>query len=123
MEKLKKSQDDYAKAQKSGTEEEEKQVTANALDIARQNADIASANVNTQTDIANQAQRNVTDTATRLKASMENLLGGLQQISSGGLYNAYSGIIKTVNGFKDVIGKTSESLQRSSHCRMDFVYY
>lgn len=110
LEKLKKSQDDYAKAQKSGTEEE-KQVTANALDIARQNADIASANVKTQTDIANQAQRNVTDTATRLKASMENLLGGLQQISSGGLYNAYSGIIKTVNGFKDIIGKTSESLQ------------
>lgn len=110
LEKLKKSQDDYAKAQKSGTEEE-KQVTAKALDIARQNADIASANVKTQTDIANQAQRNVTDTATRLKASMENLLGGLQQISSGGLYNAYSGIIKTVNGFKDVIGKTSESLQ------------
>ena len=110
LEKLKESQDDYAKAQKSGTEEE-KQVTANALDIARQNADIASANVKTQTDIANQAQRNVTDTATRLKASMENLLGGLQQISSGGLYNAYSGIIKTVNGFKDVIGKTSESLQ------------
>ena len=110
LEKLKKSQDDYAKAQKSGTEEE-KQVTANALDIARQNADIASANVKTQTDIANQAQRNVTDTATRLKASMENLLGGLQQISSGGLYNTYSGIIKTVNGFKDVIGKASESLQ------------
>lgn len=110
LEKLKESQDDYAKAQKSGTEEE-KQVTANALDIARQNADIASANVKTQTDIANQAQRNVTDTATRLKASMENLLGGLQQISSGGLYNAYSGIIKTVNGFKDVIGKASESLQ------------
>ena len=110
LEKLKKSQDHYAKAQKSGTEEE-KQVTANAHDIARQNADIASANVKTQTDIANQAQRNVTDTATRLKASMENLLGGLQQISSGGLYNAYSGIIKTVNGFKDVIGKTSESLK------------
>lgn len=110
LEKLKKSQDDYAKAQKSGTEEE-KQVAANALDIARQNADIASANVKTQTDIANQAQQNVADTATRLKASMENLLGGLQQISSGGLYNAYSGIIKTVNGFKDVIGKTSESLQ------------
>lgn len=110
LEKLKKSQDDYTKAQKGGTESE-KQAAANALETARQNADIASANVKTQTDIANQAQRNVTDTATRLKASMENLLGGLQQISSGGLYNAYSGIIKTVNGFKDVIGKTSESLK------------
>ena len=110
LERLKKSQDDYTKAQKGGTESE-KQAAANALETARQNADIASANVKTQTDIANQAQRNVTDTATRLKASMENLLGGLQQISSGGLYNAYSGIIKTVNGFKDVIGKTSESLQ------------
>ena len=110
LERLKKSQDDYTKAQKGGTESE-KQAAANALETARQNADIASANVKIQTDIANQAQRNVTDTATRLKASMENLLGGLQQISSGGLYNAYSGIIKTVNGFKDVIGKTSESLK------------
>lgn len=110
LEKLQKAQEDYAKAQKDGTESE-KQATANALETAQQNADIASANVKTQTDIANQAQRNVTDTATRLKASMENLLGGLQQISSGGLYNAYSGIIKTVNGFKDVIGKTSESLK------------
>lgn len=110
LERLKKSQDDYTKVQKGGTESE-KQAAANALETARQNADIASANVKTQTDIANQAQRNVTDTATILKASMENLLGGLQQISSGGLYNAYSGIIKTVNGFKDVIGKTSESLK------------
>lgn len=110
LERLKKSQDDYTKAQKGGTESE-KQAAANALETARQNADITSANVKTQTDIANQAQRNVTDTATILKASMENLLGGLQQISSGGLYNAYSGIIKTVNGFKDVIGKTSESLK------------
>ena len=110
LERLKKSQDDYTKAQKGGTESE-KQAAANALETARQNADIASANVKTQTDIANQAQRNVTDTATILKASMKNLLGGLQQISSGGLYNAYSGIIKTVNGFKDVIGKTSESLK------------
>ena len=110
LEKLQKAQEDYAKAQKDGTESE-KQAAANALETAQQNADIASANVKTQTDIANQAQRNMTDTATRLKTSMENLLGGLQQISSGGLYNAYSGIIKTVNGFKDVIGKTSESLQ------------
>lgn len=110
LERLKKSQDDYTKAQKGGTESE-KQAAANALETARQNADIASAIVKTQTNIANQAQRNVTDTATKLKASMENLLGGLQQISSGGLYNAYSGIIKTVNGFKDVIGKTSESLK------------
>ena len=110
FEKLKKAQDDYTKAQKDGTESE-KQAAANALETAQQNADIASANVKTQTDIANQAQQNVADTATKLKASMENLLGGLQQLSSGGLYNAYSGIIKTVNGFKDAIGKTSESLK------------
>jgi hypothetical protein len=88
LERLKKSQDDYTKAQKGGTESE-KQAAANALETARQNADIASANVKTQTDIANQAQRNVTDTATILKASMENLLGGLQQISSGGLYKTH----------------------------------
>ena len=110
LEKLQKAQEDYAKAQKDGTESE-KQAAANALETAQQNADIASANVKTQTDIANQAQQNVSDTATKLKASMENILGGLQQLSSGGLYDAYRGIIKTVNGFKDVIGKTSESLK------------
>ncbi|TDB21485.1 phage tail tape measure protein [Phocaeicola dorei] len=110
LEKLQKAQEDYAKAQKDGTESE-KQAATNALETAQQNADIASANVKTQTDIANQAQQNVSDTATKLKASMENILGGLQQLSSGGLYDAYSGIIKTVNGFKDVIGKTSESLK------------
>lgn len=110
LEKLQKAQEDYAKAQKDGTESE-KQAAANALETAQQNADIASANVKTQTDIANQAQQNISDTATKLKASMENILGGLQQLSSGGLYDAYSGIIKTVNGFKDVIGKTSESLK------------
>ena len=110
LEKLQKAQEDYAKAQKDGTESD-KQAAANALETAQQNADIASANVKTQTDIANQAQQNVSDTATKLKASMENILGGLQQLSSGGLYDAYSGIIKTVNGFKDVIGKTSESLK------------
>lgn len=110
LEKLQKAQEDYAKAQKDGTESE-RQAAANALETAQRNADIASAGVRTQTDIANQARQDVADTATRLKASMENLLGGLQQLSSGGLYNAYSGIIKTVNGFNDVIGKTSESLQ------------
>ena len=110
LEKLQKAQEDYAKAQKDGTESG-KQAATNALETAQQNADIASANVKTQTDIANQAQQNVSDTATKLKASMENILGGLQQLSSGGLYDAYSGIIKTVNGFKDVIGKTSESLK------------
>lgn len=113
LEKLQKAQEDYAKAQKDGTESE-KQAATNALETAQQNADIASANVKTQTDIANQAQQNVSDTATKLKASMENILGGLQQLSSGGLYDAYSGIIKTVNGFKDVIGKTSESLKEVS---------
>lgn len=42
LERLKKSQDDYTKAQKGGTESE-KQAAANALETARQNADIASA--------------------------------------------------------------------------------
>lgn len=46
LERLKKSQDDYTKAQKGGTESE-KQAAANALETARQNADIASANVKT----------------------------------------------------------------------------
>lgn len=110
LEELKKAQEDYTEVQKSGTEDEKK-TAKDALDMAQNNADVASANVDTMTNIAIESQQNLSNTATNLQASMENVVGGLQQIASGGLYNAYSGAIKTINGFKDVMGQTSESLK------------
>lgn len=109
VEKLKKAQEDYEKALKSGTDEE-KQATQDALDIARQNADIASSNVKTQTDNANQAQQNVTDTATKLKSGMENVTEGLSKLASGGISSAYQGLLQAGSTMKGAIGEITKSL-------------
>lgn len=109
VEKLKKAQEDYEKALKSGTDEE-KQATQDALGIARQNADIASSNVKTQTDNANQAQQNVTDTATKLKSGMENVTEGLSKLASGGISSAYQGLLQAGSTMKEAIGEITKSL-------------
>ncbi len=69
-----------------------------ALDNAQANADAASANVKTQTDLTNQAGQGVSDTATKLKTSMDNVTEGLSKLASGGLKGAYDGLIQAGNG-------------------------
>lgn len=108
--RLKKAKEVYEKAMKDGTDQE-KQLAKDARDVAQQNADTASTNLKTQTDIVNENQQNVTNSATGLKAAMENVTGGLNKLASGGLSSAYSGIIQATNGIKDAIGKTSDSLK------------
>lgn len=108
--KLKKAQKDYEKAIKSGTEEE-KQAGKNARDIAQQNADSASVNVKTQTDIVNQSQQNLSDSATILKANMDNVAEGLSKLASGGIKNAYDGFIQASKGMGGAIEKVADSLE------------
>lgn len=108
--KLKKAQKDYEKAIKSGTEEE-KQAGKNARDIAQQNADAASVNVKTQTDIVNQSQQNLSDSATILKANMDNVAEGLSKLASGGIKNAYDGFIQASKGMGGAIEKVADSLE------------
>ena len=108
--KLKKAQKDYEKAIKSGTEEE-KQAGKNARDIAQQNADAASVNVKTQTDIVNQSQQNLSDSATILKANMDNVAAGLSKLASGGIKNAYDGFIQASKGMGGAIEKVADSLE------------
>ena len=102
--KLKKAQKDYEKAIKSGTEEE-KQAGKNARDIAQQNADSASVNVKTQTDIVNQSQQNLSDSATILKANMDNVAEGLSKLASGGIKNAYDGFIQASKVWEGLLKK------------------
>lgn len=110
IEKLKKAQEEYENALKNGTESE-KQSAKDALDIAQTNANTASANVQSQTDLVNESQRQVSDTSSKLKASMDNVIEGLQKISSGSLASIYSGLIQAGKGIGGAIGKVSKTLE------------
>lgn len=109
--KLAKAQDDYTKALKSGTEEEKK-TAQNAFEIAQQNANAASINVQAQTSAANEMQQSLTNTATALKANMENVTSGLQKLSSGGIKNAYEGLLQIGKGAGGAMEKFADKLDK-----------
>lgn len=109
--KLAKAQDDYTKALKSGTEEEKK-TAQNAFEIAQQNANAASMNVQAQTSAANEMQQNLTNTATALKVNMENVTSGLQKLSSGGIKNAYEGLLQIGKGAGGAMEKFADKLDK-----------
>lgn len=115
---LKQAQDDYKKALNNGTEEQQK-AAKNAVYEAQKQADAAANNVDAMQGLATGAQQSVINTATTLKTSMENVVNGLQKLSSGSLIGAYEGIIQLGKGAKDVggkigaaFGKVSESLEK-----------
>lgn len=108
--KLKKAQEDYEKAVKNGTEQEQ-QAAEIALENAQSNADAASENVRTQTDIVNQNQQNLSSTATNLKVNMESVTEGLSKLASGGLRNAYDGLIQTGKAMGGAFEKVAEKIE------------
>lgn len=108
--KLKKAQEDNEKALKNGTEQE-KQAAKTALENAQSNADAASENVRTQTDIVNQNQQNLSSTATNLKVNMESVTEGLSKLASGGLRNAYDGLIQTGKAMGGAFEKVAEKIE------------
>lgn len=109
--KLAKAQDDYTKALKSGTEEEKK-AAQNTFEIAQQNANAASMNVQAQTSAANEMQQSLTNTATALKANMENVTSGLQKLASGGIKNAYEGLLQIGKGAGGAMEKFADKLDK-----------
>lgn len=110
QDKLIKAQEDYEKALKNGTEEE-KQAAQHAFDIAQQNADTASTNVRTQTDIANESQQNLTNTAINLRTNMNNVVEGLSKLASGGISSAYQGLLQAGSAMKGAIGEVTKNLK------------
>lgn len=110
IETLKKAQEEYEKALKNGTESE-KQLAKEALDIAQTNANAASENVQIQTNLVNESQRQVSDTSGKLKASMDNVIEGFQKITSGSLSSIYTGLIQAGKGIGGAISKVSKSLE------------
>lgn len=117
---LKTAQDNYAKAQASGTDQQ-KAAATEALETAEANEAAAASNVSALQQTAEGAQQAVTTTATTLKASMEQVVGGLQKLASGSLGGAYQGLIEAGKGIKnlekmpkqlaDVMGKVSDKLE------------
>ena len=108
--KLKKAHEDYEKAVKNGTEQEQ-QAAGIALENAQNTAAAASENVKTQTDIVNENQQNLSSTATNLKANMENVTEGLSKLASGGLKNAYDGLIQTGKAMGGAFEKVAEKIE------------
>lgn len=108
--KLKKAQSDYNKALENGTEQE-KQAAKDARDNAQTNADSASLNVKKQTDIVNQNNQSVSDTATILKTNMSSVTDGLSKLASGGVKNAYEGFLQIGKGVGGSLGKISDKLE------------
>lgn len=108
--KLQKAQEDYEKAVKNGTDQEQ-QAAEIALENAQSNADAASENVRTQTDIVNQNQQTLSSTATNLKVNMESVTEGLSKLASGGLRNAYDGLIQTGKAMGGAFEKVAEKIE------------
>lgn len=121
FDELEKAQKEYIRAQSEGTEAEQ-ETAKSALATAEENESAAAKNVEALQGTADAAQRAVSDTATALKTSMDNVLGGLQKLASGSISGAYQGLLefgKGVNGLKDTpkvlkdtFGKVSDALEK-----------
>lgn len=111
LDKLKKAQEEYQKALKSGTEEQ-KDVASIELSERKQNADEASKASKETFDAVKKSGKSVSDTAGELSASMDDVITGLQQLSSGSLAGAYEGIITFGKRCKGIIHDVAKSLEK-----------
>lgn len=93
MRRLAEAQEAYEEALKGGTD---KDIAAADLRLttAKEEADAASENTRKAEEAAQQNQQATTDTANNLRANMENVTQGLQQLASGGIQAAYEGFLK-----------------------------
>lgn len=111
LERLKEAQEDYEQALREGSDAEI-EAARMARDTAQENADSASESVRTQEAVVNGNQKAVTDTASTLRANMENVTQGLQKLASSGIRNAYDGLIQLGKGTGGAMGKIAESLEK-----------
>lgn len=111
LERLKEAQENYEQALREGSDAEI-EAARTARDTAQENADSASESVRTQEAVVNGNQKAVTDTASTLRANMENVTQGLQKLASSGIRNAYDGLIQLGKGTGGAMGKIAESLEK-----------
>lgn len=115
---LQEAQRQYVQAMSTGTEEEKEAARLN-LENAQANADATAKNIDSLQATADAAKQTVTDTATNLKTSMDNVRDGLQQIASGSVSGAYEGLITLGKGAKDIGGALGEAFGKVSDALED----
>lgn len=113
------AEQNYIKAIQSGDEAKKEEAEV-ALDIARREEEASAKQISAMQSTVDNTKKSISTTASNLKTSMDNVVNGLSQLSSGSLNGAYNGIItfgKGVNGLKgapkllqNVMGKVSEKL-------------
>ena len=110
LQRLAEAQEAYEDALANGTDRE-KAAAELKLNAAKEEADNASENTRKAEENAQQNQKTTTETATALKANMENVTQGLQQLASGGIQAAYEGLLKLAKGSgNDKMGEISDKL-------------
>lgn len=118
-ENLTKAQEAYQNSLKNGTEEEQA-AAKDRVDAAQKEVDASNENVQGLQEATDKAKQTVTDTANTLKTGIDNVVGGLQQLSSKSLSGTYQGLIQFGKGLDsmkdmgkigDVMGKLSKALE------------
>ena len=98
------AQNNLVKTTTEGTEAEQEAAKV-ALDNAAQEEATTASLVEAKQEEVNASRENIVNTATTLKSSMEGVISGLQQLSSGSLNGAYEGLIGLGNSAQKMGGK------------------
>lgn len=110
VEALSKATEEYDKALRNGTKEEQEAAKA-ALDIAQTQALASAETVKSAQASAEGAAHIANKTATDINKTMSAVNEGLQKLSSGSLKGAYDGIIQMGDKLGGVMGKVADSLR------------
>ena len=108
--RLREAQAAHEAALESGTAAEV-EASGVALEAARANAEASSAATRAAEETAEQSRRSVSRTAGRLRSTMDNVTAGLQKLSSGGLRNAYDGLVQLGKETGGVLGRLAEGFE------------
>lgn len=110
MDRATKALDDYSKALKEGTDQE-REIARIASDKAEKESEEASNAVQSQVKITKASQDNVSESASRLNESMNDVTDGLSKMSSNKLSNIYEGFIQGSKGIGGAMEKVSDKLE------------
>ena len=108
---LSEAQEAYKTALEEGTEAEQ-EAAKKAVNEAQNKVDAASVVVNALQESSDKAKVAITDTANTLKESMNGVVSGLQQLTSGSLRGAYDGLIEFGKSAKNIsqLGKVGDAM-------------
>lgn len=112
------AQNNYAKAMASGTDDEKEAAKAR-LDNAQAEATASAEHVQSMQETADGWKNIVTDTASNMRISMDGVVKGLQQLTSGSLSGVYNGLVTLGDAAKEQGGKLGKAFGKVSETLKD----